>query len=83
MHYLMCHPFSIRGEENLYPSLIHPIYVEAASKRAPPSPRQVPPERSGVSCWGVRFSRSQLLWQQGEKKGFSSLVSLGSSQNIS
>lgn len=83
MHYLMCHPFSIRREENLYPSLIHPIYVEAAGRRAPPSPRLAPPERGGVSCWGARFSRSQLLLQQGEKKGFSSLVSLGSSQNIS
>ena len=26
-----------RGEENLYPSLIHPIYLEAAGRQAPPS----------------------------------------------
>ena len=62
-------------------------YLEAAGRQAPlpslSSLQLAPPERGGVSCWWARFSRSQLLQQQGEKKEFSSLVSLGSSQNIS
>ena len=67
-----------RGEENLYPSLIHPIYLEAAGRQAPPSfteftaagapQREVASAAGGLvsaahSCFGSRVrKKGSLAW---------------------
>lgn len=77
MYFLMYHPCSIRGGENLYPSLIHPIYLEAAGRQAPPlhwvhrswrPPREVVSAARGLvsaahSCFSSRVrKKGSLAW---------------------